>query len=206
MSNFCSKRLWNLLVVFVPIIAILEVRLPCPVPNPEPLAHRPFKKPLQHLRTDYHSDGEPPPPGASWPHSDEQFCFVSGERPTSLVDQAAKQNKGIVIQKVAALLMDGIDDYTEPYVGLHTFGGEDLLTQLSANIVQLIEKYSVKLRSGIFATIAFSIIWLKRRKFGSLLRLGLAIGLTMMLAGLLKPFDGINFFCTANSCECSHHI
>lgn len=128
---------------------------------------------------------------------------INSGKSTCLVHQAAEQNKDIIIQNIEDLLTD---KYDNPNVGLHTFGADDILSQLLDKIVQLIEKLTIELRSGIFATIAFSIIWLKRRKFGSLLKLGLAIGLTMMLTGLLKPFDGTNFFCRANSCECSHHM
>lgn len=124
------------------------------------------------------------------------FCITSTliyapnsrETATCLVHQAAEQNKDIVIQNIEALLTD---KYDNPYVGLHTFGGDDILTLLIANIVQVIEKWTMEVRSEIFALVAFSIIWLKRRKFGSLLKLGLAIGFCMMITGFLHPLDGV---------------
>ena len=70
------------------------------------------------------------------------------EPPTNLVIQAAEQNKDVVIQEVEDLLTDNFKQYNETWAGLHTFWGEDVVSNLFANIGQLIGKWLTEFING----------------------------------------------------------
>lgn len=104
---------------------------------------------------------EPPPPGQAWPQDPGSGALSSGaqgtdatarqypdQAPTNYVNQAAEQNKDIVIQNVEALLTDNFRQYNDTYVGLHTFWGDDIISQLFANIGQLIGKWLTEFING----------------------------------------------------------
>jgi hypothetical protein len=104
---------------------------------------------------------EPPPPGQQWPADPGSGALSPGaqgteatarqfpdEPPTNYVNQVAEQNKDIVIQNVEALLTDNFRQYNETYVGLHTFWGDDIISQLFANIGQLIGKWLTEFING----------------------------------------------------------
>jgi len=104
---------------------------------------------------------EPPPPGQAWPTDPGSGALSSGaqgtdptarlfpdEPPTTYVNQAAEQNKDIVIQNVEQLLTDNFRQYNDTYVGLHTFWGDDIISNLFANIGQLIGKWLTEFING----------------------------------------------------------
>ncbi|MDZ4833035.1 MAG: hypothetical protein SGJ27_04470, partial [Candidatus Melainabacteria bacterium] len=104
---------------------------------------------------------EPPPPGQAWPADPGSAALSPGaqgtdatarafpdEPPTNFVNQAAEQNKDTVIQNVEAMLTDNFRQYNETYVGLHTFWGDDIISQLFANIGQLIGKWLTEFING----------------------------------------------------------
>lgn len=104
---------------------------------------------------------EPPPPGQAWPADPGSGALSPGaqgteatarafpdEPQTNYVNQAAEQNKDIVIQNVEALLTDNFRQYNDTYVGLHTFWGDDIISQLFANIGQLIGKWLTEFING----------------------------------------------------------
>ncbi len=104
---------------------------------------------------------EPPPPGQAWPADPGSNALSSGaqgtdptarafpdEPPTNYVNQAAEQNKDTVIQNVEAMLTDNFRQYNETYAGLHTFWGDDIISQLFANIGQLIGKWLTEFING----------------------------------------------------------
>ncbi len=104
---------------------------------------------------------EPPPPGGAWPSDPGSGALSPGARrtdttarrfpdepPTNFVNQAAEQNKDIVITNVEALLTDGFRNYNETYMGLHTFWGDDIISNLFANIGQLIGKWLTEFING----------------------------------------------------------
>lgn len=104
---------------------------------------------------------EPPPPGQAWPSDPGSNALSPGaqstedtarqfpdEPETNYVNQAAEQNKDIVIQNVEALLTDNFRQYNDTYVGLHTFWGDDIISQLFSNIGQLIGKWLTEFING----------------------------------------------------------
>ncbi len=104
---------------------------------------------------------EPPPPGQPWNSDPNANALSSGaqgtdatarsfpdEPPTNYVNQAAEQNKDTVIQNVEAMLTDNFRQYNDTYVGLHTFWGDDIISQLFANIGQLIGKWLTEFING----------------------------------------------------------
>ena len=99
---------------------------------------------------------EPSPPGQAWPTDPGTGALtphaVTGQ--ASLINQAAEQNKDIVIQNVEALLTDNFRQYNETYAGLHTFGGDDIITNLFVNIAHLIGKWISEGKGFILAIIA----------------------------------------------------
>ncbi|MBX9694258.1 MAG: hypothetical protein K2Z81_17875, partial [Cyanobacteria bacterium] len=70
------------------------------------------------------------------------------EPQTNLVIQSAEQNKDVVIQEVEAMLTDNFRDYNDTYMGLHTFWGDDIISNLFANIGQLIGKWLTEFING----------------------------------------------------------
>ncbi len=104
---------------------------------------------------------EPPPPGMNGPGDPGAAALSPGaqgtdptarqfpdEPPTNLVIQAAEQNKDTVITEVDELLTDNFRAYNETYQGLHTFWGDDIISNLFANIGQLIGKWLTEFING----------------------------------------------------------
>lgn len=104
---------------------------------------------------------EPPPPGMDGPGDPGAAALSPGaqttdptarqfpdEPPTNLVIQAAEQNKDTVITEVDELLTDNFRAYNETYQGLHTFWGDDIISNLFANIGQLIGKWLTEFING----------------------------------------------------------
>jgi hypothetical protein len=116
------------------------------------------------------------------------------------VSQAAEQNKDTTITEIDELLTDNFRAYNETYGGLHTFRGDDIISNLIANLSQLTYKWSwefifqqIKIILPVLS-LAFVMLFLKKTRCGgtkgsSMTRLGLFLGLSIFMVGLtLGPF------------------
>lgn len=104
---------------------------------------------------------------------------------TTILEQAAEQNKDIVIQNVEALLSDNFRLYGDSYVGLHTFGGDDIISELYDNIGQLICKLILEGKEIIAALMALTVFMPnKRTRCRSLCSSSLRLILFMTLIGI----------------------
>lgn len=102
---------------------------------------------------------EPPPAEVTWGPDPDTANFSVDEPPTNFINQAAVQNKDIVIQSIENLSTDNFRTYDETYIGMHTFGGDDIISNLFANISQLLLKGSVE---SIASLLQFFVIMLFR--------------------------------------------
>ncbi len=122
---------------------------------------------------------EPPPPGSGLPGSggggsnvspgasrtdntvpDRQYADATGEVP--LVQEIAEQNKEGVIQNVEDLLRGELGAYNETYLGLHQWFSDDWVSNLFANIGQLIGKWITEFIEGWVAdTVQFLTAFLR---------------------------------------------
>src|SRR4030095_1204817 len=122
---------------------------------------------------------EPPPPGAGLPGSggggsnvspgasktdstvpDKQYADATGEVP--LVQEIAEQNKEGVVQNVEDLLRGELGSYNETYLGLHQWFSDDWVSNLFANIGQLIGKWITEFIEGWVAdTVQFLTAFLR---------------------------------------------
>lgn len=133
---------------------------------------------------------EPPPPSGIWAaDSDACSCpttqYVVRPDALNLVDQAAAQNKDIVIENIEALLCDNFRQYNDTYVGPHTFGGDDINSLFFANAPQLIGKWISEGKETIGVLIALMIFMPnKRMGAGTLHSRGARLILFMTLVGI----------------------
>lgn len=127
-------------------------------------------------------------------------CFGLPNDTSYLLLQAAEQNKDPVITEIDELLSDNFRAYNETYGGLHTFWGDDIISNLIGNICQLAYKWSwtfINQNINILLPIsscAFVLLFLQKTRCGgtkgsSITRLGLFLAISIFLVGLeLGPF------------------
>lgn len=98
---------------------------------------------------------EPAPPnGSCTVEAGVSSAHMFQTEATTLVEQAAEQNKDIVILNVEALLSDSFRLYGDSYVGSTIFWGEDIPLALYANIDQLMAKWISEGKEIIAALVA----------------------------------------------------
>jgi len=121
---------------------------------------------------------EPPPPGAGLPGGGggsnvspgaaktdstvprQQYADATGEVP--LVQEIAEQNKEGVVQNVEDLLRGELGQYNDTYLGLHQWFSDDWVSNLFANIGQLIGKWITEFIEGWVAdTVQFLTAFLR---------------------------------------------
>lgn len=121
------------------------------------------------------------------------------EGPTSLVAQAAGQNKDRVIDWIEFSLTDDFRIDTFTYGGLHTFwGGDDIISNLFGNIFSLLKKWFDELRIKLLISIELRLVFFlslyllsnfllpKRwKKSGSLTVIGLRVSIVLTICGLV---------------------
>ena len=183
MSNLSLKRLVDVMIVFVPVIMLLAVSAMCPIPvlskvetlsSPSSVGFALWKifPNDSSVRNDLRA----------------KTLLVESEDATSenvscFLNQAAEQNKDILIQNVEELL--SYDPAIRNFHGDSLYG-KDISEQLCDDVWLLV----TKLRAGIFAAFSCTAIALCRRRFKSVAHLGVVIGVCMAVTGLLNPFDG----------------
>lgn len=110
---------------------------------------------LAHTSEPALAQAEPAPPNGSLPvETGSTFPCTFQSDATTLIEQAAEQNKDIVILNVEALLSDSFRLYGDSYVGSTIFWGEDIPLALYANIDQLMAKWISEGKEIIAALVA----------------------------------------------------
>lgn len=141
---------------------------------------------LAHTSEPALAQAEPVPPNGSLPvGADRMFPCTFQSDATTLLEQAAEQNKDIVIINVEALLSDSFRQYGYSYDGLNIFWGEDIPLALYANIGQLMCKWISEGKEIIGALVALIIFMPnKRTPCRSLRSSSLRLILFMTLIGI----------------------
>ena len=144
---------------------------------------------------------EPPPPGRAWPADPGSGAlspavqgtqsiaraFSAGSN-TSYVNQAAEQNRDIAIQNVEALLTDDFREYSDVYGGLHTFGGNDIVTNFFSKAYRSLWAWSSEHRTVVLSIFACIVCFCLRR-CSRLSELGFCLAIYMVMLGIAFGSD-----------------